>query len=590
MGFFDYFKTRVNAPSKSKHVYSPNHILTHDFGVVTPVFRKYLVPGDDFTIDCTQFTRLMPMPCPTFGVVKSINRAFFVPLEYVMTNFDQFLKGDYTASSNLNRPDLLRTPAVPVVNMQTIVLLLAGTSVEVTINDKWDISFKDENSVVHYYRFDWIARKRFSFLTSLGLNICREWKNGDQLDVCVLPILAFWKFYIDYVVPVKYRHNWTQYESLFTDYDTNNCRLEQSTVLELLFKVPTAWLSPDYFNSAFENPFGLDYNRPSPDSISNPALYSGDSNYFDSVSEAPVTGGSRAGGAHVQSQVTSSKNAINAFTIRSLGVLQDMINKNRITDVKIREWLLATYGISPNNDSLHLSTYLGSSDNDILIGDIMATAKTEVEGDITHVGQYAGKGLGGQNHQWKYSSEHHGYLFVTNELVARTSYIQGLDPDFRYFDKRQFFLPELDNFGVTAIEKSEIGIDVGVGSDAGDFEGVFGFKPNYAEMKKMSDIVSGDFRVPSLNTGLDSWYLSRLIDNSNWARFNFVSEGLSRALEDGIYNNYDRIFQSSSSDADHFYSVFRFNVHAMRPMISVTEIFETEETGNGREITIDKQI
>ena len=114
------YSVKVAATAKkNKFDLSKRHICTSDFGVLKSIDCRLYVPGDDFSLKVSQFTRLMPMPVPTYGNIKSITRCFVVPINTVMTNFDEFLSGNLSSTgagvSNLSNP------VVPYISTANLV-------------------------------------------------------------------------------------------------------------------------------------------------------------------------------------------------------------------------------------------------------------------------------------------------------------------------------------------------------------------------------------------------------------------------------------------------------------------------------------
>ena len=87
-------KQNVKVAAQSNRVpFNLSHktITTQDISLLTPISVKELVPGDQFTVKVNSFTRLAPLPCPTYGDMKLVNRAFFVPYRTIMRNWHEFL-------------------------------------------------------------------------------------------------------------------------------------------------------------------------------------------------------------------------------------------------------------------------------------------------------------------------------------------------------------------------------------------------------------------------------------------------------------------------------------------------------------------
>lgn len=205
-----------------------------------------------------------------------------------------------------------------------------------------------------------------------------------------------------------------------------------------------------------------------------------------------------------------------------------------------------------------------------MIGDVMATAGTE----LNALGQYAGRGIGSGYASFNYECKEHGFFFVTNEVCVNPSYVDGLDFSWEQIDRLDFYQPEIDNIGCEAIPVRRLALKYSEGTSP-TLSQVFGFTPRYSAYKFAFDRVSGDFRVPTLNAGLDSWYLSRTFDKNNSQSWRYINEKFCQNTSDNSMNNLDRIFSDVSNTSDHFYSIFRINCSMQRPMLPFSEALET---------------
>ena len=88
-------KTNVPVAVKTRSQMDLSHvtIASQDFGNIVPISCQYLVPGDEFNINVSEFTRVLPMVNPTFAKVDSVVRAFAVPINYIWKGFNNFISG-----------------------------------------------------------------------------------------------------------------------------------------------------------------------------------------------------------------------------------------------------------------------------------------------------------------------------------------------------------------------------------------------------------------------------------------------------------------------------------------------------------------
>ena len=400
---------------KNKFNLSKTHICTSDFGVLKSIDCRLYVPGDEFNLKVSQFTRLMPMPVPTYGDLKSITRCFVVPINTVMSNWDDFLSKNFSPGDPGTA--FLSSPAIPYFSTANLVECFAssdyGLSYDVTPISSSSQSLSGFDAVIRTVddpatfvgvKFTWKGRKIVSFLNGLGLNWRWSLTKNDSQNISALPLLCWWKFYLDWIVPSRFVNDFQFVKSLIgIKYTTVNANIFVSIFNSDLsdfvsfFAPISSYYSDDYFTNAFVESYGAEVSSPS-----------GSYNYdisgqpLQPHSAAPVpTAFVDSNGSKLDVYDTEGvsqgpdRGIINYFSLQSLGILQRMLNRGKLSGTKVQDYLLTTYGLRPNDDVLHLSKYIGSHKNTIQIGDIKATATTDSQAGTTFLGQFAGTAVGG---------------------------------------------------------------------------------------------------------------------------------------------------------------------------------------------------
>lgn len=602
------FSFKVPSISKKREEFNfdHSHTMTHNFGVSQVVSCIDVKPNDDITIDLSAFTRLMPMPCPSYGGVKLTHRAFFVPINYVIRHFEDFIamqKSPFYSNGGNSNLDRIN---IPYFTPKEVLFRFLGTKnytfpaeTEYFVNAPagateydfllYDSGWKKLNYTTKGRRIvSWLAQLGYKLPSSL------DGQGYSEIKYDCTALFAWWKFYLDWVVPSRFvlsvpdfvyvrgvlENSENTYADVHLSFDPNGTPDGLIDIVPFL-NVPTSFLDDDIYTSAFQSPYGVENSTselPVVDSLlvqdENPAgqLLPSPQNFGDDrPSKSAVVN------AYRQINPTGDRGFINQLSLLSLGRLQQLINTKKITSTSVLDWLRSNYGISPSKEALHISEYLGSFDSQIMIGDVMATATTDSQLGTTVVGQYAGKGLGGSSGKWRIRSNSFGYVFITAEISTKSSYVNGVSPLRMRFKPLDFYNEKFDNVGVRAIPHSELIYNTfetpiqSVVENLPSPNGIFGFSPRYSEYKYKNDMVSGDFMFPSVNKGLDSWYLSRkfkLSDNPTIG-LEFLS-----ATSDSVGSQYDRIFQNTDN-IDHFYSIYRINVHATSLMEKLYDYFHT---------------
>lgn len=573
----------LSATGGQKNRFDLTHqvITTNDFGIQKPIALKYCVPGDNHKIDVNGFTRLMPMPSPTFGRIDTIVRAYFVPLRTVFPTFLEFVSMNPSPFGS-SRNSVTTAPYFTLSDL-TEVFKDPAFSTKVT-SGSFDFSISGEIM----YRFTLHGKRIYDMLVNLGCNV----NLGTAVDynISLLPILAYYRTYFDWVVPSRFISDYRNILGMIRQFNnpSSNYRISVSD-LKTLFKETRCFLEDDFFTSAWEMPFSNSSGQTSLNiRISNPAGK-------DSVNAYTSPSAATQSGAN-----TVDKINFNMYTLQSLGALQDMLNRGILAGTKVADWLETEFGLKPNNKNIDTSLYLGKFSDMIEIGDVMSSADTvsnegETSASGAYLGQYAGKGLGGNTGHFEFSCDEHGYIVITTEILPRTSYYQGLHPEFSMLDRFDFFQPEFDNFAGEAIPVKLLCNSRAVNerdrslSLVADPDDIFGFCPRYASLKTSFDTISGDFRCLSRNQGLESWFLSRDFKlNQPYHQENFfkISQDFCDGSNGTSTNSYDRIFQYTNNDYDHFFQIFVLRWNALRPMKSVSEFLQPQHEDDGKPITV----
>ncbi|QCS35948.1 major capsid protein [Capybara microvirus Cap1_SP_60] len=607
------FETMTAAGKKSVFDMSFNHIGTQDFGYLKPIGMNFLVPGDEWKINITQFTRLMPMPCPTFGKVDTRIRAFFVPFQTILNGWNDFI-------ANRVSPSTGGEIAIPHVTNEWFTnwfvkknaFILEDQDLPLYQEGSWDyydIIVRENDGLWHGLNLTPLGKRFYDMLLGCGINIqmCAYKSTTEeayteiaQRKFSVLPIAGLYRWYTDWIVPSRFVDEYMPIRMLFVANEWSGEEL--FTAMDQIYNVNPAALvlstfyADDMFSCAFKNPFGLENQSMYDYNIQNPAIYSSEGTHMlgaEAITSIDPTLQAAKQGARIKRGEGEPSNGstwgINHFTIKSLGVLQDLLNRGKIAGTKIQDYLWETYGIKANSDELNLSLYLGSSQDIIKIGDVMATAGTEVN----ELGQFAGKGIGSMRFGCTCKSGNkHGLLYLCSEINVDPSYYQGEKPEMRQLERDDFYQPEFDNLGVEAISKAQIkaewdnnGMNMyGYPIDSPD--SIFGFTPRYSKYKFNNDIISGDFRLQSSRT-LRSWYLSRNLEYATKGTWTNINSNFCRQLVDIEINNYDYMFNAANNNSDHFYNVFSVGIKALRPMETISKALETEDTNDmGRKVRV----
>ena len=590
------YNSKANVPvavkTRSQMDLSHITIASQDFGTITPISCQYMVPGDEFHINVSEFTRLLPMVNPTFAKVDSIVRAFVVPISYLWSHFNDFITGSPTMGLVNNNPfNVTHVPYVHLYNLksafvQTVGIAEANLLAKETDPTSTDFDFTDvSGGATTHYKLTLRGRKVYKWLQALGYNFPLDSIDADAeqvaygQEVSILPILAFYKFYLDWVVPSRFFEQFQSLRSLLEGVWLEATSLDNALSCNKLINfVPDSFLDNDYFTSAWKYPASPEngmstFQLP----VVNPD-YPENHEVVHNVLQ----------GAYIDTNDTSD--IVSSLSLQSVGALQSMLNRGMITGNKIKDWLKTEFGIEPSKDALRTSTYLGMFRNTVNISDVFATADTSAQGG-TPLGAYSGRGGTAGNGKFDYKADQHSILIISAEIIPKPLYYQGLRPLNTMLYRYDFFQPEFDNVGVRAISRSELYMDTNpldqdFTTDPDYLNGIFGFAPQYANLKTGYDNIVGDFRLKRFENSLSSWFLARkFVRPQQLANMDNINTQFCK-VNGTTQASYDDMFTYQGNDIDHFYSLFAIDIKANRPMVSLSDALTLPEEIGSRKTSV----
>ena len=382
-------KASVNIASvkPNKFDLSCKHITTTDFGLLRPIYSRMMVPADRFEVAVNSFHRLDPMVAPNNSDMNVHTRAFFVPYRTFIPNFNEFIAN----TPGISAGSLYASLKVPTFTGKVVLDAFQDTSLgTVVAYDKaGDLVFRDQIAKA-WKKIKLTTRGRcfYSLLLSLGYNFRFDPVNAGDLEKQVysaLPLLSYLKVWIDWYVPSRFYFTDTTIVALqkILSPIQNSVNIVLSEFLSIS-KALCVFFTEDYFSNCLSNPFGD--NMPSVRPVVNTTA-------FDS-STVTSSVDNLKNGAVLQATDQDALTQFNALSIKSLGAIQAMLNRNAIVNQKLKDYIKINYGLEPNLDTFNMSHYLGSSLDQLIVGDVMSNADTmQASGNVgALLGQYAGKG------------------------------------------------------------------------------------------------------------------------------------------------------------------------------------------------------
>lgn len=572
-----FSKIKVGNSSRSTFDLHHNHVTTSDFGYIVPIFHKDMVPNDDFVVTPDIFTRLAPLAFPTFtpSPVKIRIHHFFVPYRILYPDWDAFITQD--ESSETIPPYFLTSDLGHYLDLDPAV----------------------KNIDVPGFPRGYYSRLLSNFGIDPRIARGQDFQSA-RPRLSAFPFLAYYRIWMDYFMDTNlYSH--PTYVAEFNDLLRYGGAIPASWV-EKLLRTRNCCYKKDYFTSAKVNPQKGAASRVGVDTVGadlNPGFAG-----TGTVIRTSTDGNKVYRGTTSSSAPANANSKIGVFTIEALRAAasaQRYSERSNYVGSKLINQLLAHFGVQPKAERIDMSEFLGGFSVPVTIGDVTSHATASDSQTLTSfgLGLQAGKAFASSDpknpQSCRYHATEHGIFMTVMSILPDTGYYQGIS---RFWfkgvngDPLDFYTPEFENLGFQAILNSEIYMprDASAEQYQGyNADGVFGYQPMYSEYKFSMDTLAGDFVANDTNgsvgSPLDSFHMFRKLvfdDNSPLAlNANFVEL-------DNHNNNYDRIFQVTDNELDHFYFSCRVDCKGTRPMVGFAEpsLDSTINQGDGNVINL----
>lgn len=577
MAFPTKLQTPVASHERSQHDLSAPHVTTGSFMKFYVSKAMELVPGQSLQVQHDCFSRLEPLPVPTFGLADIRHRAFWVPFRTVFSEWNDFIND----TPHLYDDGTSAIPTfVPSIRNNVFLEFLSSDSCAVMVSldeEKPSFSVSGGDGDTFFYTFTPYGRYVYSFLRSLGYapQMYRDCEN----IYSAMPLLCSMKIYLDWYFPAQYAQS-DRFNALAKYFIRNNpidpgedffTAQDLDDIFRTLFDIA---YEPDYFTSAWDNPVAPNSN-----------LYSSDTMVDVTTSQSAstlITNEIIDEGTPIIN--SSADGFISQYSLDALRSLTDYMKRNQLVGSRAMDRYLARFGVKLSSEKLNRSVFIQEFRQQIQFGDVTSTANTEG----ASLGDYAGKGISYGENSYQVDSEgEYGFFMVITTIMPKVHYYQGLDRHCLHISKTDFWTPEYDGLGVQAISQAEYFSPLSSVQDKSstfngpvDTDNVFGFTGRYAEYKVPHALISGDFIDDSINVGKDSWTLFRDVSKNNI--YHDINTILSNDSE-----QYDRIFQNLDSGVEKFNIIHNFNIQSSFPGRSIFDTYEFKDEDESQKVSMD---
>lgn len=561
----NFSKVSVGISTKRyTHDMSFDNNTTLGFGVCQPLFCQLLNDNDKLAGNIRQLVRLAPLPVPSFGRMRLVNKLRFVQMTDICPYYEAMLSGAYVNTSDLNYlPKEVLTSTVQVLTQMVLqysvidyfkvdssssttkyvyqnistpsVLNEAIRVFHQAVGDQSDLSAAVPDPKPHIGNVDTaISPDSADYLitTDTSFICCRLTERGKRLrnvliglgyaldvscsdSVSLLPLFAYYKAWYDCYAPSR-DSQWNQTNAFIL---IDACFQKYLTTLE---DFTTAQGSSEKVQKAvfgFFEDLANTWYVAKDDYVSAHRLnvVSTTNSSFDSFTIP--TGPISSSNVHLVTQtgvvpVLPFNSPVNQFALQTLQRISKFINKDTVIGKKVSTWLKAHFGADVASsffkDSVSLSDVVVSCN----INDVFSTADTTSgDGSGEQLGSYAGKGLGFGDGSFSFTAPTFGYFVVVSCLVPDSKYFQGVDPTL--FGVDRFTLPNADfdalSYEVTPSSFLCAHNDIFISGQKSTSDKGFGFVPRYSGFKTRRNIVNGDMSRRGTIASYSPYYLDKIL-------------------------------------------------------------------------------
>lgn len=564
---FDVLKVKSAVKSRNKFDLSRSHLTTMDFGQIVPLMVEETIPGDQFKINGSYFSRMAPLVKPTYGKFSFKTVAGFVPYHQIADDADAWLAGKTTWEGQTTHHRY-----ITIGDLADFISTscLAPTSTGATANN-CDYCEINSSGTAQYFFFSSVGKYWIKVLNSLGYalpqGVDRRTNSTWYTDIRVIklsayPLLGFAKLYNDYmsqsqrfnIAPLsnflyKVKHGIT-----YTNAFTSTGQIS-ATGIHLILSYIILNYENGYFTSAWQNP--------------NSALTG-----TESINVLGVPAESESVRTESYDNVLKTFNINNEVTIpqRALDFLKsfdDWVRRNNYSGSRAVQQIYSRFGIKTDDYRSNYAHVISTDTMPIQVGDVTATA------DATSVplGDYAGKGIMNGSDGFSYKADDYGILIVLGYFTVVPMNSYGYDRRVLRNTPLDYYNPEFDGMGADAISVGEVWENGTVDGSVDNIKmnAVFGYTERYNSYRYGRDVITGEFRNYHNDGDMNVWHTGRNLQGLRQSG-SLVAQSSSMNTLPQVGSEYNRIFSVTDDSVDHFYLTAYFDVDAIRPMLNLNQV------------------
>lgn len=568
----------LGSSAKKRYTRSLSHDnnTTMPFGFVQPLLSQRLEASSDIVVSTRQLVRLAPLPVPTFGRMKMVNKAVFVPIAEMCPFYEALLSQQsftgslqsyipttlpFTSNASLqyyllvhsnysvykiakvsddtsNLTGLTSLPreygiafaksalagksstlSLPYLDSKLFVSSAVSNGVSKAISiDGADyiveVSDTTQSDIKYIYAFHYTREMRN--LRSIFIGLGYSLDLFDQSHISFIPLLSYYKAWFDCYAPQR-TLSWINTSA----YALIQAIADRYIVDFTGFNKLTAH-DEEMFNkffSALQDCYYVSQDDFVSVHRAKPILEGRTAKFIDNFGDNKLYNMSDGANTNTPSNLTLAM-------LQTIQKLSRYVSKDSVIGKKMTDWVRVHFNADLANSLYKNSYFVGSWSIPLAVDDIFSSSDTAVEssdgstnGEL--LGAYAGKGIGyGDSGHFKFHAPVAGYVFVLSCIIPESGYFQGTAADLYCIDLDTIPQPEFDSLGYE-LNPNGMFYDSNSIYSTDAFRNVFqpnkgfGFVPRYSALKVKRNTVNGDMSRRGTIDSLSSYFLDRYITRSN---------------------------------------------------------------------------
>ncbi len=586
-------KSIKNKPHRDGFDLSRKFAFSAKLGELLPVFVEDVMPGDKFKINADWFTRTQPVTSPAYTRFGEYYDFFFVPYHLLWRYFPQFViqtNDDNWATGIQSKSNQFTQH--PYISSKELLRTITISNDYYNQDDQEvidSVNFKDINNfafsygalkLLEYLGYGKTLTSNFQlvnsphFITSPRPSVISSVNVGD-VALNPFPLAAYQKVYQDFFrnpqwespAPYSYNFDYLNGSSMKVPLPQTINNVDDFYNNGLLTLRYTNY-NKDYFLGRLpEKQYGIE-------ALATPLLNRDGSpiNFAPKFLYASQTTGGPADtrfGSIVTASTNSSFDAINslntmgvsALAIRQAEFLQKWKEITQSGGTDYVSQIQKHFGLKPNPDMAHRSTYIGGFDNKFGIDEVVNTNLSSSNYETN----MAGKGVNAGHGSLNFDVREHGIIIGVYHMSLLPEYTsQMTDKLMTKTMPTDYVIPELDNVGMQSVLAREFAgyLTPYTSANAAKMQSVIGYVPRYAEYKTHVDKVSGVFASSLSNwvTPLNKISASQIQSGDT----HFIDDTFFYKVSPSILDNVLSVSCDSTVDTDQFLINCGFDVKTVR--------------------------